>query len=182
MISNLEAKRVVVFGLQGSGKTNFVKYLLSNIQNHIVFDTLKEYQGFNRYIPTDRNSTEEFNFFLEQMILKKKVRCIAIDECNRFCLSKPTPLPKGMLDLNDFNRHLDITLISIARRPTQLHSDLTELAHFKVFFKLAGKNDLQYMAQLHPELPDAVLKLNEFEYAILDYNNNIKVYPPCPLM
>ena len=179
----LQAKRIVVFGLQGSGKTNYIKHLLAQVPNHLVYDVLHEYKGYNRYIPEDRSSVQELEL-ATRLVTKPpyKIKLFALDEANRYCPPKPSPLPKAILDLNDFNRHFGVTFLIAARRPTQLHSDLVELAHYRVFFSLHGKNDLLYLDQLKDGLSETVLNLAPYEYAVLDERGKIKVYPPCPLM
>lgn len=85
-VEELKRKQIVVFGLRGTGKTTFVKWLLEKFKHPFVFDTLNEYKDFNRYVPDTREAGEplqlEFATFWKN-ILKNKIDCLAVDEANR---------------------------------------------------------------------------------------------------
>lgn len=170
-------KRFCIFGLQGSGKSILVKYLLRNTKDSIVYDVLKEHAGLNRYLVTNRqvknhNSSDpaimELNGFVNRIVVGSgMVRMFILEEANRFCPPKPTPLPASILDLNDFQRHQKIAFGCVARRPVQLNTDLVELAHYLFIFNLAGKNDTQYLESVAEGLGEAVAKLPPFHFVVV---------------
>ena len=100
-----------------------------------------------------------------------------IDECNRYCPNRK-PLPDQVGVLNDFNRHYRIATGYIARRPTQLNTDLIELSHYLVFFRLMGKNDYRYMEDIADGLGDAVRALPKFHYVLVDEARDYQVCKP----
>ena len=133
---NLQGKRFVIVGLQGTGKTIQAKHILSKFPNHLVVDFLKEYstKDYKRYVPTTRERgdalKEEMNTFYRFVAQNKnKIDLCLTDEANRIAPNKGD-MPPSLWDLNDFNRHWDITLGFIARRLVQLNTDLVELAHY----------------------------------------------------
>lgn len=173
----LTNKRFCIFGLQGSGKSVLVKYILRNTKSSIVYDVLKEHQGLNRYIATHRQVKKhyyadpaiiELNNFVNWVVIGSRlIRMFILEEANRYCPPKPNPLPASILDLNDFQRHDKIAFGSVARRPVQLNSDLVELAHYLFIFNLVGKNDTQYLESIAEGLGEAVKNLPENHFMVV---------------
>jgi len=169
MIS-LTNKRFCIFGLQGSGKTTLAKYILRQFgDSGWVIDVLDEYHGFNRYVMQDRTITgiDELNMAIQYILSKYKPKLLIIDEANRYCQPK-RPLPEMVSYLNDFHRHLGLAIGFISRRPTQLHTDLVELAHYLFIFRLVGKNDRMYLDSLYEGLGDKVLELPQHAFVFFN--------------
>lgn len=178
-------KQIVIVGLRGTGKTVFAKYIIRKVKKHLVFDILNEYKPrFNRYIP---KSTEvdflkyEFCKLSNFLGAFKKLDLLAIDEANRIAPPRKALLPE-IAELVDFGRHKALTVIYIARRPVQLHTDIIELADYLVIFKLSGKNDIRYLEDLRKGLGDEVLKLPKHYFIVLDKTRDFKIYPPIKMI
>ena len=180
----------MVFGLQGSGKSNWTKAFLLQHPQHLVYDTMREYQDFNTYTPHfpdgSPESCEELSSFIEAFVTSetpgaKKLKVLAIDEINTYCPNR-VPLPRGMVGLNDKSRHFDISFLGIARRPAQVNTDLVELAHYIVIFNLKGVNDEAYFEQIRRGLGETVTKLPPFHYALVDQNREVTICKPCKNM
>jgi len=189
-ISELKGKAITVIGLKGSGKSVWVQYLLSSVKKHLIVDPMLEYQGFRRYIPKFRSfsdaAMEELDMVAEELVVPKKgnkakVDLFAIDEANRYCPARH-PLTPLIMDINDFQRHWDLTTVWVARRPTQLNTDLVELSNWIIVFNLAGKNDHQYLNDLSAGLGDAVLELPKYHYMFVDENRHYEQMNPVPLV
>jgi len=104
---------------------------------------------------------------------------IVVDEANRYMLPKPIPLPEQVSYLNDFQLHIPISFLCIARRPVQLNTDITELAHYIICFNLAGKNDIGYLNDLTDGLGDSVAQLQEYEFIVAGLpRQNYQKFPP----
>lgn len=187
---DLTDKRFVILGLQGSGKSVLVKSILGLVRNSMVYDVLKEHQGFNRYLVTYRQvqkhtpqdpAIAELNTFVNRVVIGSgQIRLFILEEANRYCPSKPQPLPASILDLNDFQRHERIAFGSVARRPVQLHTDLVELAHYLFVYRLPGKNDRNYLDEIADGLGDAVLGLKDFHFVIVYPDRHYEVHAPVP--
>ena len=67
---DLANKGWAVFGLRGSGKSWFVKSVLQSTRDHLIYDPLKEHQGYNKYTPTDRTDIEELSTLIEGPVIK----------------------------------------------------------------------------------------------------------------
>jgi hypothetical protein len=175
-------KRFVILGLQGSGKTELAKYLLRQSANSFVYDALKEYEGFRRYVPTNRNSIPELEECVTKLVLKRlKPSLFILDEANRYLIPKPHALPRGIEELNDWSRHIGISWGCVARRPTQLHTDIMELSHYLFIFVLRGKNDCAYLDSILPSLGDMVSDLPVYSFAIVTENRSVTIHSPITL-
>lgn len=189
MLPDISNKRFVILGLQGSGKTVLARFFLKTIKNSIVYDVHHEYNGFNRYLAehrqVDRRAKNdpgiiELNTFVKIVVQESgNIRLFILDEANRFCPNK-YPLPASILGLNDDNRHDRIAFGTVARRAAQLHTDLVELAHYMFIFRLAGKNDIQYLEDVAVGLGETVKGLEDFHFVIVDPNRRFKVHEPMP--
>lgn len=180
---DLENKGFVIFGLPDGGKSTLANYILQQFgARAFVYDTLDEYPGepFDSYSPKDRQDVFEFESIIRAVMNSRQYSLILIDEANRFCPSKPSPLPQVVADLNDWRAHFGIAVGYIARRPVQLNQDLTELSHYLFIFCLKGKNDIGYLNDLSDGLGDQVRQLQPYHFVVLDQLRNYQVYAPVP--
>lgn len=182
-------KRFCILGLQGSGKSVLVKYILKNTRSNIVYDVQREHFGFNRYIPTLKQvkkyvpedpAIRELNRFVDRIVIGSgQIRLFIFEEANRYCPSK-RPLPTSILVLNDDQRHERIGFGVIARRPTQLNTDLVELAHYIFIYRLPGKNDREYLEAIAEGLGDTVRELPDYHFAVVLPNRSYFIHAPVP--
>lgn len=178
---DLANKAFCIFGMPDGGKSTLAHYILTSYGSvAFVYDTLHEFPDspFDSYIPKVRGDTDELETVIRAII--KKYKMIVIDECNRFCPSKPVPLPQAIADLNDFRAHYGVSVGYVARRPVQLNQDLMELAHYLFIFNLKGKNDIQYLNDLAAGLGDAVKELPLYHFIVVDPMRNYHICPPVP--
>jgi len=178
---DLQNKSFCIFGLPDSGKSTLAHYILNQYGNAaFVYDTLHEYPGqpFDSYTPHDRYDSAELEAVIEAV--KTRYSLVLIDEANRFCPSKPAPLPQSIADLNDWRAHYGLTVGFIARRPVQLNQDLTELAHYLLVFNLRGRNDISYLNDLAAGLGDAVSQIPQYHFIAVDPARNYQLYSPVP--
>lgn len=177
----LENKSFCTFGLPDSGKSTLTCYILSQFgASGFVYDTLNEYpsEPFDSYIPKGNYDTVELETVIR--LVKKQYRLIVIDEANRFCPSKPAPLPQEVADLNDFRAHYGLAVGYVCRRPVQLNQDLTETAHYLLIFLLRGKNDIDYLNSIAAGLGDTVSQLQPYYFVVVDPLKRYEVYSPIP--
>jgi len=178
---DLANKAFGIFGLPDSGKSTLAHYILNQYGDvAFVYDTLHEFPDspFDSYVPKGRYDAAELEAVIRVAI--KRYKMIVIDECNRFCPSKPAPLPQAIADLNDWRAHYGLSFGFVCRRPVQLNQDLTELAHYLFIFNLKGKNDIQYLNDLADGLGDAVSQLELYHFMVVDPMRNYEVCPPVP--
>jgi len=183
MAPDLKNKRFAIFGLQGTGKSVLVKHFLRSTPNSIVYDVLREHTGLHRYLVSYRQyspvALAELNNFVNRVVIGSgKIRLFVLEEANRYCRPKPNPLPDSILYLNDFQRHLNIAFGVVARRPTQLHSDLVELAHYLFIFRLVGKNDFEFLEATAEGLGEAVRKLPDYHFIVVNPDRSFYQHEP----
>jgi len=166
---DLNNKTAVLFGLADSGKSTLANFIGAQYGSScLVYDTLNEYpdEPFDSYVPNDRTSIPEMEKILRQVMASGKYRLLIGDEWNRFCPSKPAPLPQAVADLNDWHAHYEIATLYICRRPVQLNQDLTDLANYLFVFNMTGKHDIDYLNDIATGLGDAVEKLPPYHFVV----------------
>jgi len=181
---DLTDKGFCIFGLPDGGKSTLANFILKSYgPRGFVYDTLDEFPDnpFDRYAPQGRYDILELDRVVRSLITSRKYNLVIIDEANRFCPSKPTPLPQAVADLNDWRCHYGIAVGYIARRPVQLNQDLTELSHYLFIFGLKGKNDISYLNDLAAGLGDQVCQLSPYQFVVVDPQRNFTVYNPVPV-
>lgn len=180
---DLLGKGFAIFGLPDCGKSTLAHYILNQYgARAFVYDTLNEYPDtpFDSYTPKSQYDSAELEAVIRAVIAKNQYSMVLIDEANRFCPSKPAPLPQAIADLNDWRAHYGLSVGYIARRPVQLNQDLTELAHYLFIFRLRGKNDTQYLNDIAAGLGDAVNELPPYHFVMVDSQRNYQLFNPVP--
>lgn len=183
MLLNLEGKSACIFGLPDSGKSTLANFILSGYGGSaFVYDTMHEYRDapYDRYAPEDRTSIKELEPIIRAVMRSRKYRLLLIDEANRYCPSKPHPMPAAVADLNDFRAHYDMGTLYVSRRPVQLNQDLTELAHYLILFNLPGNLDISFLNSQQAGLGEAVSQLRLYHFIILTRGQGWKEFHPIP--
>ena len=178
---DLRGKSFGLFGLPDCGKSTLACYILSQFgATGFVYDTLNEYpsEPFDSYVPAANYNVKELEAVIR--LVKTQYSLVVIDEANRFCPSKPAPLPQEIANLNDWRAHYGqgLAVGYICRRPVQLHQDLTETANYLLIFRLAGKNDLGYLNDLAAGLGDQVSELDQYYFIVVDSLRRYEVCSP----
>ena len=178
-VIDITNKRFVVIGLQGSGKTWLVKSILQDVDRHIVYDALGEYRGFRRYVPIDIHSDEELDEFIKDTVIPYQPDLFVLDESSRYIDGHgASKLRTSLADLVDLSRHWGISWGCVARRPSQMHSHILELAHFVFIFGLHGRNDRLTLNNWYSGLGDVVNELPEYHFAVLEEGRRLTVHTP----
>jgi hypothetical protein len=186
----IKERQTVIFGLKKEGKSNLLQYLLTRpaYENHLVYDLNGEHSGFNRYMPTHHRGEDaetELNELLRRNVTAqdrdRRPEVVAVEELSRFC-SPRSPPPEELYELIDRNRHYGVGLVLVARRPAQVHTDVTELADNVLIFPLAGANDRRKLNRMVEGLGDLVLDdLDRYHFARVS-GREVTVHSPVPEM
>ncbi len=176
----LMGKRICIIGLQGSGKSELAKYLIRQHKSSFIIDPMDEY-GFVdkdkrniRFIPP----SDDFDFSLIfDKISTRDIDLFVVDEISRFCPSRQRG-SKPIRDFADACRHSNTTFIAIARRPGQVFTDFTELAHYLFIFRLRGRNDGIWLANQASDLPSAVHGLKQYHFIALSPDRTFEEFEP----
>jgi hypothetical protein len=84
--------------------------------------------------------------------------------------------------INDMARHIELDIICIARRFTQLNTDIVELSHYLYIFNQAGINDIKRLNELSIGLGDTVLTLNKYHYIEVNQFRQYSIKKPIKIM
>lgn len=188
MILDLREQHFCIFGLKGSGKTEFGKFIVRQAERPFVIDPMDQYGDIPNavtYVPENKEyckaAIAEINAVINHMLkIEPLPTLFLMDEANRFCPNK-RPLPGMIAYLNDESRHLELALGFIARRPVQLYTDLAELANYLVIFSLAGKNDRSYLNDIAEGFGDQIVKLPWHDFIIADKQRKLERRPALKL-
>lgn len=183
---NLQGRQASIIGLNGSGKSNFVKWFLSSRNRHLVVDPMKEYKPYNSYEPKHTRGVEakeELNQVVDKVVKPNldTLNYFVVDEVNRF-VPRQGNLTGGIGEVIDLRRHYDIGALFITRRPQQLHTDMRELSDYIFIFNLAGKTTLKFLDEMAGQTRQAVQALGDYQCVMLDPKRNITVLDRCPNM
>ena len=174
----LKSKVFCCFGLRGTGKSTLVNSIATKYgKKAFLYDTLNEsptQSTYYSYTPVKRNSVAELERIVQLITpgdnsssRKLPYSMFIIDEANRFCPTKPHPLPPIIADLNDQCRHYKLSVGFVARRPCQLNQDITELADYLFIFHLTGRRDIAYLNDISRDLGDAVSRLKGYNFVVV---------------
>lgn len=184
---DLTGKTYCTLGVKGAGKSTLNDMLLNTYGNDaLYYDTLHEAPenaAYNYYQPSDKYSIAELESVIAAIIpqnkfAEPKFKLFVVDEANRFFKPYPHPLPEKAKELNDICRHFGMTFGCIARRPSQLHSDLVDLADYLFIYRLTGKNDMVYLENTVSGLSDTVRNLGNHEFVQVNPDKSFQVCSP----
>ncbi len=175
--------RRIIVGLQGSGKTVLAKHLIDQYRKQgvstLVIDYMHEYDGKNHtaYRVENRSKpTQEVDEVLNRLIIepyrkgiprKERYGHLICDEAPRYFPARQ-PLPPAAAQINDVGRHMSIAVTCIARRFSQVNTDLVELSHEIYLFRQSGVNDLRRCNDMRAGLANIVGSLAPHHYAVLN--------------
>jgi len=171
VIERIDNTILVLFGRKGSGKTTLVKEIASGHPRVFVLDTIGEYEeGFVRAdgleacvdAVMEARGRRQFCYSLRvveeaptgqrgelailDLIYESHERAlVVVEEVSQLC--SPVWLPREVAQLVRYGRHKRIHQIYVARRPSEVHRDLTSNADLVATFEQREPRDLAYLAQ-----------------------------------
>lgn len=188
-IPKLEKRHTVVLGKKKEGKSNWLQYALTRPQHsrHLVYDTVREHENLNRYIPTHRRGDEakaEFQGVTERFITEQdraqRPAIYAVEESSRVAPNRGS-IPDAWMELVDLNRHYDVGLMAVGRRAAQMDTDTVELADTMVVFYTDGKNDVSRLNAIKDGLGDRANQLDPYHFLTVS-GREIEKHEPVPEM
>ncbi len=167
ILPKVQNKKVCVFGIQGSGKTQFVKRLiLDEFKKPIVYrmseDFDKMLNKIHLYVPQPNKEMDEFEFFSKYVLnlaQQKKIDCVVIDEADLFFQSN-WHINEHFRNLVLKHRHYGVSIILISRRPQDIPTVVVESSYYLVVYKLQGVNAIKKFKEIHKDLSDSIESLD----------------------
>lgn len=177
---DLHEKITLIIGLNGSGKTYFAQNKIIPGYRCIIHDPLKQYPSNkcdvyhpkNIVYPAIAYDNEKFISWIENNC--NSYDLLVFEECSRLFPNKKDFMPK-MRSFFDTYRHFNnIGMVFICRRPAQINTEITNLAHHIISFGNKGKADIQTLNQESEGLGDLCKTLSNYEFVFVDQDRNYK--------
>jgi len=192
--------KIMISGVQGTGKTNMARYLITRISNHAVaLRNVTHYDAMPDKLMTliDRDRAEDDGEQLERIAKtlvtqyeawlddngdKPKIDTLVVDEAEMF-FDHVASLKPYVKELMMKHRHYGITIIMITRRPQDVASYVNESSKFKIIYYIDGVNVKKYISSLHEDMDEYLdsLDLDSYEYILKEMGKPPKVSEKVPL-
>lgn len=186
---------VSIFGMKGSGKSYLAKEIAAQEPRVIAIDNLGEYNslsivyGFRECVSALvavenranfrlalRTTSIEEDLALIDLVYNMKHVTLIAEETSRYV--SPTYLPREFEQLVRYGRHRAINQIYLARRPSEIHRDLTAQSDVIVSFLQHEERDLKYLRSFMGD--EAYRAANLPKYKFIIYGPDEKM--PWPLV
>jgi DNA helicase HerA-like ATPase len=180
-MANTDNTILVIFGRKGSGKTELSRKIIREYPRVFAFDTLAEYdKGFKvcegkqacidamlsvkdarSYRLSLRCIKLEDNLALMDLAYEFPRSLVVVEETSLY--ARPTFLPDEIAKLVRYGRHREIDQIYIARRPSEVHRDLTAQADLVISFEQREPRDVKYLRDVAGDAAERVQSLPKYK-------------------
>ncbi len=189
-----EQKSVIV-GLNGSGKTEFGKYIVDKNFKRAVWvlvnnDDLKNMpKNVSVVLSSDSlNRTKELDNIIKNVIVlakENKVDALIIDEADLFLGNNAEVMKSpNVRDLIVLQRHHGLAVVCMSRRPQDLPTKLYETADNVIIFASRNSDNVdKKLKAIDRELPKMVAKLKkgDYKFIVSEIGEKPKLFNPIPL-
>lgn len=180
---------LVVLGRKGSGKSTLVREIIREKmverRRVLIIDGMGEYGGegievvhgvddaldriekiddHDRFAYAFRTMRSEDDLDLIGVAYEVPNQLLVIEEASRYCSA--TQLPDEIGQLVRYGRHREIDMIFIARRPSELHRDVTANADVVVTFQQHEPRDVLYLRSIFGERAERAKLLPRFKVMV----------------
>lgn len=162
----IQDKKIAVLGIQGSGKTEWVKNIAKNFKTIVYTPHLSEWKKTKVHLAQYNSFLGDLERFIAG-IKNSKYNVIVIDEFDLVC-SKGYILKYHMNDLTINHRHYKKALILVSRRPQDIPPKIFETCHYIVAFTLEGFNAIKRLNEIRTGFGDMVksIPFGSYQYAL----------------
>lgn len=164
---NIQDKKICIFGIQGSGKTELAKHIIRYFQKPMIYEVNPDMRDTNAYIYRPKSLTvdelDEFCLKIKKLAKIGKINLFVIDEADIFFRSNFHLMP-NINDLIVNHRHYNLALMFISRRPQDIPSKIIESSHHIFVFSIDGVNAVERLNKLHKGFKILLSKLEYEKY------------------
>jgi DNA helicase HerA-like ATPase len=182
-----------IFGRKGSGKSTLVGQITSDHRRVFVFDSMGEYDETRGFVvcyglaecaramvelrrsPLFRLSlrVDRVEDFLKLLRIAYEIpdTLLVIEETSLYC--SPSRLPDDLSRLVRYGRHRKLNIVFVARRPSEIHRELTAQSDVIVTFRQHEPRDVDYLKSFIGPRVENVSRLPE--YHVLAFGDREKI-------
>jgi len=172
-VMDFSNQKVVICGLQGSGKTTLAKKLVMNKRTLVYTPHLDEWEDMpdNIILYKWRNfytDVEEFLKIAKKLGLKREIDGVVIDEFDMLFKSNWDINKIEILnDITINHRHYNLFVIGITRRPQDVPSKIFESSKYIISFALQSPNAIRKFNEIYTKMGDMIKKLDYYKHEFL---------------
>jgi len=162
--SELRNRRILIFGLNGTGKTYLARKLSDYFNTFVITLNPDEWKDKDVLIG-ECKSLDDFKFWLDFLISKRnviklKINCIILDDFDTYFSSNFETLP-SFQELVFRNRHIGdgLTIIAVTRRPQNIPTRYYETFDILVAFATQAPNVFRKLDEMKEGLSNLVKSL-----------------------
>lgn len=183
---DLDGKHFMTFGKKNCGKSYFNNWLMSKTSSpYVCFDPMREHPDYTDddvVIRPENTRGEGANEELEEVVAwaknnREHFGFLWVDEVNRFH-QKGGQLQGPVGELMDLSAHWGMAFGGIARRPSQVHTDMRDLADYLFLFKLNGISDVRTCDDIARGLGERVASLKPREFMVVHPDGSYEKHAP----
>lgn len=190
------------FGKKGSGKSFLAKEIIEEFDRVIIIDSNGEYDfsdegkqiaevitGYRdsllklKEIGQDEDCKTHFCISLRTLSIQHDLMLldvigtipnilVVVEETSRYVSADY--IPDAIANLIRYGRHLDISQMYIARRPSEISRELTANADITIWFKTKEPRDLTYFKSNTGQNPSVLRTLKKY-HCYVDYDEKEKL-------
>jgi DNA helicase HerA-like ATPase len=179
-----------IFGRKGSGKSYLAKEIARDEKRIIAIDSLGEYDDLevitdfracvNALVEAEhkpafklalRTYSLDDDLQLIDLVFRMNHVTLLVEETSRYVSS--AYLPQPFEQLVRYGRHSAINQIYLARRPSEIHRDLTAQSDVIVSFVQHERRDVEYLRSFMGDKANGVMNLGQYEALV--YGEDIKM-------
>lgn len=185
MIKEIKPHKIMIMGLQGSGKTYYSKQVVKK-NNYVTLVYSPHYHDFKDegdefiFFKYDDfvKDFEDFCIYAKELGKKNLIDGVFIDEFD-LLVRNNYDIKQNATDLFINHRHYNLFIIAISRRPQDIPAKIFESSKYIVCFTLQGENVKNKFNNLYKGFGDLILNLS---YDKHDYIFKEIGHPPqhCP--
>jgi len=168
MFSEIKNKKIVISGIQGSGKTTLAKNIARRFRTAVYTPHRYEWQNENVVIFKFDDFVSDFGFFcskVKEFAKEKKIDCFIVDEFD-LLVKNFFSVNSEFFDLWVNHRHYGLTIVVVTRRLQDLTTRIYNTAEFLCLFKIESPQVRELLNKVSDGLGDAVQKLDYFEFIV----------------
>lgn len=190
--------KVFVGGLQGSGKTVFVRWLVKNrYRRAIGIRETKDFDDVPNMVLVERGEADRL-VAIEQIAkmlvdIGKEVEsgkrehhefdALVIDEADLYFKSN-WDIGYFMSNLVAMHRHYKLALVFVTRRPQDIPAIIRESCKYSIYYKIQGTYVMRALRDMHPDIPDILEQLDydAHEFVFYELGHQPVRHKPVPLV